>query len=153
MRDGAPVALPARGTLLGFDFGLMRVGVAVGEIETGQANALVTLEGEASAPRFAAIEKLLSEWRPVALVVGVPCHLDGTAQELAARSRRFGNQLHGRFGLLVFECDERLSSAAADAALTDAGERDWRARKRKLDAVAAQLILQHFLDSHRHAKS
>lgn len=154
MRDGAPVALTtARGTLLGFDFGLARVGVAVGELETGQASALLTLEGEAGAPRFAAIEKLLSEWRPVALVVGVPCHLDGTPHELTARCRRFANQLHGRFGLPVFECDERLSSAAADAALADAGERDWRARKRKLDAVAAQLILQHFLDSHRHAKS
>lgn len=152
MRDGAPVALPAHGTLLGFDFGLVRVGVAVGEIETGQANALVTLEGEASAPRFAAIEKLLSEWRPVALVVGAPSHLDGTPHALTARCARFANQLRGRFGLPVFERDERLSSAAADAVLAEAGERDWRARKRCLDAVAAQLILQHFLDSHRHAK-
>ncbi|WP_332671000.1 Holliday junction resolvase RuvX [Aromatoleum sp.] len=146
-------ALPARGTLLGFDFGLARVGVAVGELETGHANALLTLAGEASAPRFAAIEKLLAEWRPAGLVVGVPRHLDGTPHELTARCRRFANQLRGRFGLPVVECDERLSSAAAEAALVDGGQRDWRARKEVLDAVAAQIILQHFLDHNRHAKS
>ena len=149
----APPALPHRGTLLGFDFGLVRIGVAVGELETGRANALLTLEGEASAPRFAAIEKLLAEWRPVGLVVGVPFHLDGAPNELTARCRRFANQLRGRFGLPVAECDERLSSAAAETALVDSGERDWRARKQALDAVAAQIILQHFLDHNRHAKS
>lgn len=149
----AAPALPARGTLLGFDFGLARVGVAVGELETGHANALLTLEGEAAAPRFAAIEKLLAEWRPAGLVVGVPLHLDGTPHEMTARCRRFANQLRGRFALPVVECDERLSSAAAEAALVNSGQRDWRARKDVLDAVAAQIILQHFLDHHRHAKS
>jgi putative Holliday junction resolvase len=152
--SAAPAAaLPARGTLLGFDFGLARVGVAVGELETAQANALETLAGEAAAPRFAAIERLLAQWQPVALVVGIPTHLDGTEHELTARCRRFANQLRGRYGLPVFECDERLSSAAADAALADAGQRDWRSRKVVLDAVAAQLILQQFLDTPRHAKS
>ena len=149
----APAALPPRGTVIGFDFGLARVGVAVGELETGHANPLLTLQGEANAPRFTAIEKLVAEWRPVALVVGVPFHLDGSAHELTARCRRFANQLRGRFGLPVVESDERLSSAAAEEALVDAGERDWRARKETLDAVAAQIILQHFLDHNRHAKS
>ncbi|MCK0511813.1 Holliday junction resolvase RuvX [Aromatoleum buckelii] len=148
----APAALPARGTLLGFDFGLARIGVAVGELETRRASALLTLHGEASAPRFAAIAKLLDEWKPVGLVVGMPAHLDGTPHEMTARCRRFANQLHGRFGLPVLECDERLSSAAADAALAEAGTHDWRARKEVLDAVAAQIILQHFLDTHGHAK-
>jgi putative Holliday junction resolvase len=146
-------ALPARGTLLGFDFGLARLGVAVGELETGQASALLTLHGEASGPRFAAIGKLLAEWRPVGLVVGIPRHLDGSAQELTARCQRFANQLRGRFGLPVLEADERLSSVAAEAALAEAGHHDWRARKQLLDAVAAQIILQHFLDANHHANS
>ena len=145
--------LPARGTLLGFDFGLMRLGVAVGELETGQASALTTLSGEANAPRFAAIEELIAEWRPAALVVGIPTHLDGTPHEMTARCRRFANQLRGRYGLPVMESDERLSSAAAEAALEEAGQRSWRARKPMLDAVAAQIILQHFLDTIQHAKA
>lgn len=145
--------LPARGTLLGFDFGLARVGVAAGELETGQASALATLHGEAQAPRFAAIEALIQEWRPVVLVVGVPCHLDGNEHALTARCRRFANQLRGRFGLPVMESDERLSSAAAESVLDETGLHPSRARKGVLDAVAAQIILQQFLDQHRHAKS
>jgi len=143
--------LPARGTLLAFDFGLARIGVAVGELETGRANALTTLGEERNAARFAAIDALLREWRPVALVVGIPYHLDGSPHELTTRCRRFANQLNGRFGLPVLECDERLSSAAAETTLVDAGVRDWRARRSVIDAVAAQLILQHFLDTHGHA--
>jgi putative Holliday junction resolvase len=149
----APAALPARGTLLGFDFGLARIGIAVGEIETGLASALLTVHSEARAARFGAIEKLVAEWRPVGLVVGIPGHPDGTAHELGARCRRFANQLRGRFGLPVVECDERLTSVAAEAALVDSGVRDWRTRKEVLDAVAARIILQQFLDAHRHAKS
>ncbi len=152
MPDG-PAPLPARGTVLAFDFGLTRTGVAVGELETRQASALTTLGEEANAARFAAIEALLREWRPVALVVGIPLHLDGTEQALTARCRRFANQLRGRYALPVFEWDERLSSAGADAALRDAGIGDWRARKGVLDAVAAQTILQHFLDTERHANT
>ena len=147
-----PAALPARGTLLGFDFGLARLGVAVGELETGQASALVTISGEAKGPRFAAIEKLIAEWRPVALVVGIPSHLDGTPHDMTARCRRFGNQLNGRYGLPVMECDERLTSMEAERALTGAGRGRWQDRKPLLDAVAAQIILQHFLDATRNAQ-
>ncbi|NMG35346.1 Holliday junction resolvase RuvX [Azoarcus sp. TTM-91] len=146
-----PVSQPPRGTVLGFDFGLARIGVAIGELETGQANALLTLHEESNADRFAAIGRLLEEWKPVALVVGLPTHLDGTPHELTARCRRFANQLHGRYSLPVATVDERLSSAAADAEMREAGVRDWRGRKAAVDAVAAQLILQHFLDSTRHA--
>lgn len=151
----AAASLPARGTVLGFDFGLARIGIAVGELETRQAGALLTLHDEANAARFAAIARLLDEWRPVALVVGLPGHLDGREHALehplAARCRRFANQLHGRFGLPVHLIDERLSSAAADTLLREAGHSGWQARKPVLDAVAAQLILQHFLDSSPHA--
>lgn len=149
----APAAtLPARGTLLGFDFGLARIGIATGELETGQASALTTLHDESNDARFKAIAKLIAEWRPVALVVGIPTHLDGTAHELTARCTRFANQLHGRFNLPVFAADERLSSVAAEAELSSAGHSGWRERKAVLDAVAAQLILQTFLDARRHER-
>lgn len=153
MPDASPAAdrLPARGTLLGFDFGLARIGVAVGELETAHASPLTTIAAEAGDARFAAIAHLIAEWHPVGLVVGSPCHLDGTEHALTARCRRFANQLRGRYNLPVVECDERLSSAAAETALQEAGTRNWRARKPVLDAVAAQIILQHFLDSTRHA--
>lgn len=148
----APAAsLPVRGTVLGFDFGLARIGVAVGELETRHASALLTVHDEASTARFAAITRLLDEWRPVALVVGLPGHGDGREHELAARCRRFANQLHGRYGLPVHLVDERYSSAAAEALLHQAGQHRWQARKPVLDAVAAQLILQHFLDATPHA--
>lgn len=149
----APPVLPARGSVLGFDFGLARIGVASGELETGRANALTTVHEESRTARFAAIASLIAEWQPVALVVGLPLHLDGGEHELGARCRRFANQLNGRFGLPVLLADERLSSSAAESRLRDAGIGDWRARKSQLDAVAAQLILQHFLDSIQHAKS
>jgi putative Holliday junction resolvase len=140
------------GCLLGFDFGLARIGVATGELETGLASALATVGGEVNAARFAAISRLIEEWRPVALVVGLPRPLDGEGTHaLEPRCRRFANQLHGRFGLPVFFADERLSSVEAGRTLRGVGVRRWQARKEKLDAVAARLILQHFLDMHRHA--
>lgn len=145
--------LPARGTLLGFDFGLARIGVASGELETGHASALTTVHAEASDARFTAIARLIAEWRPVALVVGLPAHLDGREHELSARCRRFANQLHGRFALPVFTADERLSSVAAEAGLAAAGRRDWRERKAILDAEAARIILQTFLDTRRHERT
>lgn len=146
-------ALPARGTVLGFDFGLARIGIAVGELETLQASALVTVAESVTDRRFAAIGKLIAEWRPVAIVVGVPRHLDGTEHEMTTRCRRFANQLHGRFALPVHEIDERLTSAAAETALHAAGETRWQARKPHLDAVAAQILLQDFLNEIGHAHS
>jgi putative Holliday junction resolvase len=162
MPEGAPATvtsppcLPTRGCLLGFDFGLARIGVAIGEIETGLASPLATIALASSAARFDAIARLIEEWQPVALVVGLPRPLDGEGEGehmLEPRCRRFANQLHGRFRLPVHLADERFSSIEADYSLRDAGMRDWRARKEKRDAVAAQIILQHFLDTLRHATS
>ncbi|MDX9718116.1 MAG: Holliday junction resolvase RuvX [Thauera sp.] len=150
MPDAVAAALPARGTVLGFDFGLARIGIASGELETCQASALTTVHEEASDARFRTIAALIEEWRPIALVVGIPTHLDGTAHELTARCHRFANQLHGRFGLPVFTADERLSSVAAERELADAGRKHWRERKAVLDAASARLILQTFLDTRRH---
>lgn len=133
------------GTLLGFDFGTARIGVATGETETRLAQPLTTIHGEANDQRFGEIEKLIKEWRPTRLVVGLPTALDGTQTEMTARCTRFANQLKGRFGLPVELVDERLSSAEAEEMLREV-KHDWRSRKQHLDALAAQRILQSFLD-------
>ncbi|MDD3354315.1 Holliday junction resolvase RuvX [Zoogloea sp.] len=141
------------GTVLAFDFGLARIGVAVGETETGHAHPLATIAEEASALRFSAIEKLLAEWKPVSLVVGLPTHLDGTEHAMTTRCRRFANQLHGRYGLPVALVDERLSSAEAEERLAEAGLHGWRKQKVRLDSAAAQIILLQYFESARHAAS
>lgn len=134
------------GTVLAFDFGLKRIGIAVGETLLGQARALVTLELESNEARFAAISRLIEEWQPALLVVGLPLSLDGGEHDMTARCRRFANQLHGRFGLPVALRDERLTSAAAETELREAGM-DWRARRKRVDALAAQHILQDYFDA------
>lgn len=134
------------GTVLAFDFGLKRIGIAVGETLLGQARALATLELESNEARFAAISCLIQEWQPALLVVGLPLSLDGGEHDMTARCRRFANQLRGRFGLPVALCDERLTSAAAEAELREAGV-DWRARRKRVDALAAQHILQDYFDA------
>ncbi|MCK6392282.1 Holliday junction resolvase RuvX [Zoogloea sp.] len=141
------------GTVLGFDFGLARIGVAVGETETGHAHPLSVISEEANAARFAAIEALLAEWKPAALVVGLPTHMDGSEHAMTVRCRRFANQLHGRYGLPVTLVDERLSSAEAEERLSEAGHQGWRKQKPRLDSAAAQIILLQYLESARHASS
>jgi putative holliday junction resolvase len=123
-------------TFLSFDFSLKRVGVASGNSLTGSATALTTLREEGDA-RFAAIARLVAEWQPAALVVGVPFHPDGAAHDNTRRAQRFARQLAGRFGLPVHEVDERYSTVEAKAQ----GARD-------ADAAAAALILEQFLREH-----
>ncbi|MCL4472021.1 MAG: Holliday junction resolvase RuvX [Sulfuricella sp.] len=133
-------------TVLGFDFGLKRIGVAVGDLELGLAHPLTTIEGESNDQRFGAIGALLREWKPALVVVGLPAHLDGVEHEMSARCRRFAHQLEGRFGLKVALVDERLSSAEASEDLGEIGVRGRR-QKTVLDQVAAQRILQSYLDN------
>ena len=133
------------GTILAFDFGVKRIGVAVGEWPLAQAHPLTTIHGEANAVRFAAIEALLKEWRPVSLVVGLPLALDGSAHEMTARSTRFANQLRGRFGLPVDYAEERLSSVEAEGRLR-AGGHNAKGAREHVDALAAQIILQCFFE-------
>ena len=133
------------GTVLAFDFGVKRIGVAVGEWPLAQAHPLTTIHGEANAERFAAIEALLKEWRPVSLVVGLPVALDGSAHEMTARSTRFANQLRGRFGLPVDSAEERLSSVEAEERLRASGH-NARSAREHVDALAAQIILQCFFE-------
>jgi putative Holliday junction resolvase len=139
-------ALGPDATLLAFDFGTRRIGVAVGTVRLRHARALTTIEAEGNEQRFAAIGALIDEWQPDALVVGLPLHADGTAHETTARARRFARQLHGRYALPVIEVDERYTSELAHTKL-ERGGRGGRADRALRDAVAAELILQAFLDT------
>jgi putative Holliday junction resolvase len=134
------------GTLLAFDFGLKRIGMAIGETLLRQARPLATITAESGDARFAAIAKVIFEWQPVRLVVGLPRSLDGNENDMTARCRRFAHQLEGRFGLPVALVDERLSSSEAEVRLAEAGL-NWQARKQQVDAVAAQIILQDYFDA------
>jgi len=139
------IARASEATVLAFDFGTRRIGVALGNALTRIARPLTTIEREASAARFDAIASLIDEWRPDMLVVGRPLHADGSEHEMTARAERFARQLAGRFRLQVTCVDERYTTLAADAELAAAGVRGGR-RKVVRDAVAAQLILQSWFD-------
>ncbi len=137
----------ASGTVVAFDFGIKRIGVAVGERETGLAHPLAQIAGEEAAPRFAAIEKIIDEWQPALLVVGLPLSAEGAADDLTRRAQRFARQLEGRFRLPVSLVDERYSSVAAEASLRETGAH--RAlREKRIDSAAAQLILQQYFADH-----
>lgn len=140
------------GTVLAFDFGEKRIGVAVGETALGQSHPLTVIQAQANEPRFAAIAALIAEWQPALLVVGRPLSLDGQPHGMTARCTRFANQLRGRFALPVAFADERLTSLDAGERLRESGH-DARSAKAHLDAVAAQLILQTYFDTlaHPHA--
>jgi putative Holliday junction resolvase len=144
-RSLEPATRPATGsgTVLAFDFGTRRIGVAVGDLETRLAHPLATLAQPSARARFAAIARLIAEWRPVLFVVGVPSHADGTEHPLARRARRFARALEGRFGARAALVDERLTSREAERALREAGVRGARLAA-GLDAVAAQRILESF---------
>jgi len=122
-------------TFIAFDFGEKRTGVAVGNrlLGTAQPQGSIHAQGDA---RFVQIAKALKEWQPDAIVIGVPFHPDGAAHENTARARKFGRQLHGRFGLPVFEVDERYSTTEA----LSSGAKD-------ADAASACIILEQFLRS------
>jgi putative Holliday junction resolvase len=144
MPEGITPTIPP-GTLLAFDFGTKRIGVAVGNSFAGTSQPLTTLHGEQTDQRFAAIEALLREWQPVALVVGLPCNDDGTPHELTRLCTRFANRLKGRFKLPVILVDERYTSATASMQLAEMGVRGIR-QKPLLDQMAAQQILQAYFD-------
>jgi putative holliday junction resolvase len=141
------LASAVTGIVLAFDFGARRIGVAVGNTETRHAEPLSTIDACDSSRRFAAISALIADWEPSLLVVGLPLSVDGSEHEMTVRSRRFANQLRGRFGLPVATVDERFTSADADVRLRDAGA-NWKQRKKRVDAVAAELILRDYLDAH-----
>lgn len=129
MHEGTP-----SGTVLAFDFGARRTGVAVGEMMLAHARPLAVIDAQASDARFSAIGKLVGEWHPARFVVGLPVFPDGTEHEMTARCRRFARQLEGRFRLPVELVDERYSSCGLPA--------------KNIDAKAAAVILQAWFDEH-----
>lgn len=131
--------------MLAFDYGTHFVGVAVGNTALRLAQPLTTIVGERSAERFGAIARLVAEWAPRQLVVGRPLENDGSENPMTARAERFARQLEGRFGLPVARVDERYTSRAAASLLAETGL-SKRARAAAIDEVAAQLILQAWLD-------
>ena len=134
------------GTLMAFDFGEKRIGVATGETILKTAHALTTIEAEQNDVKFAQIALLIAEWQPSLLVVGLPVHMDGEPHLLTQLSKKFAQRLEGRFNLPVVMVDERLSSAEAAQHLSEAGIKG-RAQKAMIDAVAAQTILQSYFDA------
>ena len=123
-------------TILAFDFGLKRIGVAIGNTMICQAKPLSVITATANEPKFAAIDSLIKEWGASRIVVGLPSHPDGTEHEMSARCRRFANQVHGRFNLPVELVDERYSSAVIAAR-----------RGEVIDDRAAAIILQQYFDA------
>jgi putative Holliday junction resolvase len=148
MPDGAMVSTPAfvpQGTLLAFDFGTRRIGIAVGNTLLRRAGPLATIAEEKTDARFARIAALLQEWQPSALVVGLPSNDDGTPHELTGLCRRFANRLKGRFKLPTILLDERYTSLAASAQLDEEGIHGMK-QKSLIDQYAAQQILQAYFD-------
>jgi len=123
--------------VFGFDFGVKRIGIAMGNTLTGQAQPLSIVDAVDNATRFKLIGALIDEWRPARLVVGEPRHPDGAEHDMTLRARRFANQLYGRFNLPVELVDERYSSAVIPAK-----------RGERIDAKAAAIILQQYFDDH-----
>jgi putative Holliday junction resolvase len=118
-------------TILAFDFGEKRIGVAVGNTITKTSEPLKIIQEKNQQDKFQAIEALIQEWQPQLLVVGLPTHPDGAEHEMTQKAKRFGNQLNGRFQKEVFWVDERYTSVSVEAGN---------------DSLAAQLILQQYLD-------
>jgi putative Holliday junction resolvase len=134
-------------TVLAFDFGLQRIGVAVGEAELGTAHPLPGVAARTRPGRLTAIERLVTEWQPALLVVGRPLGEDGAPHEMTRRAERFARQLNGRFRLPVEMVDERFSSAEVEIRMRAAyGNRKAAslARGKTLDSHAAQIILEQY---------
>ncbi len=132
-------------TVLCFDFGEQRIGVAVGEHLLASANPLVTIDNESNEVRFEAISKLVKEWQPKLLIVGLPLSLDGAETSVTQLCKKFARRLNGRFNLPVMLIDERYSSVEASDLLNQSGIKG-RAQKEMLDQVAAQTILQSYFN-------
>ncbi|AQV95303.1 Holliday junction DNA helicase RuvA [Cupriavidus necator] len=137
MPDAVGRELPRDGTVLAFDYGEKKIGVALGNFITREARALIILPNITVEGRFEAVAALIQEWNPVQLIVGMPVNPEGGEQPSMKLARRFGNQLNGRFGLPVEWVDERYTSRAASMA---------GARRGELDAEAARIILQQYFD-------
>ena len=131
-------------SLLGFDFGQQRIGVAVGQQVTGTATAICTLQSRDGKPDWDTISDLINEWQPDTLVVGLPLHANGEESEISLAARKFARQLEGRYRLPVHTMNEYLSSHTA----AELQQQNRQAGKTGIDAIAARIILQNWLETH-----
>lgn len=127
------------GSILGFDFGEKRIGVAIGNTMIRQASPLTIVDSRTNDSRWKGIERLVKEWSPVAFVVGIPSHPDGIPHEMTARCERFARQLDGRYHLPVFRVDERYSSVVVES----------ESEAEFIDDEAASVILQQYFEEER----
>ena len=131
--------------ILAFDYGLARIGVAVGQNITQTATPLDTLKAQDGVPNWNQVEALIKEWKPSLLIIGEPFNMDSSDQEITKRARKFANRLHGRFGLPFEMLDERLTSASAREEIYAMGGFK-KLKKTQIDSVAAALILESWFN-------
>ena len=134
--------------LLGFDYGTKQIGVAVGQMITQQARELCNLKARDGIPNWEQIEALIKEWQPDALVVGLPLNMDGTPSDMCVRAEKFARRLNGRFNLPVHTHDERLTTFEAKGQRLAQGQQRGSYREQPVDALAAALLLQGWLEQH-----
>lgn len=125
---------------MGFDFGLKRIGVAIGQTVTRTASPQTIVKSRDGVPDWAHITQLIEHWNPAAIVVGLPMHLDGSEQPFTQSARKFGQRLHGRYQRPLFFIEEQLSSHEAEQRLKSRAQANTQ-----LDAHAAQIILENWL--------
>ncbi|WP_434950885.1 Holliday junction resolvase RuvX [Shewanella sp. HL-SH4] len=133
-------------TILGFDYGTKSIGIAIGQAITASASPLMSIKAVDGIPNWDDIGKLITEWQPDLVVVGLPLNMDGTEQEMTQRARKFANRINGRFGIKVATQDERLTTADAKARLFEFG--GFKAlSKGQIDAVSAVLIVESYFEN------
>jgi putative Holliday junction resolvase len=133
------------GNIIGFDFGQKRIGVAIGNNISKSAQALITIESASSNQKFEAIQKIMDEWQPVSIVVGVPFNVDGSEHKVTNLCKKFAKQLEQKYALPIHLIDERYTSIEAGYEIQDK-KIDPKKKKLLIDQIAAKIILQSYLD-------
>ena len=133
-------------SLLGFDFGTKSIGVATGQMITATAQPLAAIKANDGIPNWDIVEKVINEWKPDLVVIGLPLNMDGTKQPITQRAEKFANRLNGRFGVKIAMQDERLTTASAKEFIFERG--GFKALdKGKVDSVSAALILESWMEN------
>ena len=133
------------GNIIGFDFGQKRIGIAVGNNISKTAQALITIDSSSNNQKFEVIQKIIEEWQPISIVVGVPFNVDGSEHKVTNLSRKFAKQLEQKYSLPTHLIDERYTSIEANHEIKDK-KIDLKKKKLLIDQIAAKIILQSYLD-------
>ncbi len=135
-------------TVLGFDYGTKSTGIAIGQTITSTARPLTALKSHGGHPNWIEIEKIIHTWQPNMLIVGIPLNMDGSTQAITQLAKKFAQELHTRFNLPVHEIDERLTTVDARNHIFE--EKGYKGlSKSAIDAVAATILVENWLNSHR----